>query len=83
VKIKSFRELTVWQRAHQLALKVFRITEKFPRFDQFGIVALVRRSWSSVAANLAQGFGKGTTRELLRSLQIARGNWKRLGILCC
>jgi four helix bundle protein len=73
VKIRSFRELTVWQRAHQLVLKVFRLTEKFPRSDQFGIVAQVRRSSSSVAANLAEGFGRGTTRELLRSLQIARG----------
>jgi four helix bundle protein len=73
VKLKSFRELTVWQRAHELALKVFRLTEKFPRSDQFGIVAQVRRSSSSVTANIAESFGRGTTRELLRSLQIARG----------
>jgi four helix bundle protein len=63
----------VWQRAHELALEVFRITERFPRRDQFGIVAQVRRSSSSVTANIAEGFGRSTTRELLRSLQIARG----------
>jgi four helix bundle protein len=73
VKLKSFRELTVWQRAHELVLKVFRMTERFPRSDQFGIVAQVRRSSSSVPANIAEGFGRGTTREFLRSLQIARG----------
>jgi len=73
VKLKSFRELTVWQRAHELVLKVFRMTERFPRSDQFGIVAQVRRSSSSVTANIAEGFGRGTTREFLRSLQIARG----------
>lgn len=73
MKIKSFTELTVWQRAHELALAVFRITEAFPRADQFGIVSQVRRSSASVTANIAEGFGRGTTRELLRSLQISHG----------
>jgi len=73
VNIKSYRELQVWQRAHELVLLVFRMTEKFPKGDQFGIVSQVRRSSSAVAANVAEGFGRGTTREFLRSLQIARG----------
>jgi four helix bundle protein len=73
VDIKSYRDLQVWQKAHELALLVFRMTDKFPRTDQFGIVSQVRRSASSVAANIAEGFGRGTTREFLRSLQIARG----------
>jgi len=51
----------------------FRLTERFPKADQYGIVAQVRRSASSVTANIAEGFGRGTTRELLRSLQISRG----------
>jgi four helix bundle protein len=73
VDIKSYRDLQVWQKAHELVLLVFRVTDKFPRADQFGIVSQVRRSASSVAANIAEGFGRGTTREFLRSLQIARG----------
>jgi four helix bundle protein len=52
---------------------IFQLTENFPRSDQFGIVAQVRRSSASVTANIAEGFGRGTTRELLRSLQISRG----------
>jgi four helix bundle protein len=76
VKLKSFTELTVWQRAHELALSVFRLTEKFPRADQYGMVAQVRRSAISVTANIAEGFGRGATKELLRSLQIARGELK-------
>ena len=73
MKIKSFAELQVWQKAHELTLEVFRISEKFPRRDMFGIVSQMRRSSSSVCANIAEGFGRGTTREFLRSLQISRG----------
>jgi four helix bundle protein len=73
VKVKNFGELQVWQKAHELTMLVFRLTEKFPRTDQFGIVSQVRRSSSAVPANIAEGFGRGTTKEFLRSLQIARG----------
>ena len=73
MKVKSFGELQVWQKAHELTMLVFRLTEKFPKTDQFGIVSQVRRSSSAVPANIAEEFGRGTTREFLRSLQIARG----------
>ena len=49
------------------------MTEKFPRSEQFGIVSQLRRSAASVAANIAEGFGRRTTKELLRCLQISRG----------
>ena len=73
MKINSFRDLTVWQKAHALTLATYRLTEKFPRSEQFGIVSQARRAASSTAANLAEGFGRRTTRELLRCLQISRG----------
>src|ERR1700732_3610014 len=73
MNIKSYRELDVWNKAHELTLFVFKITETFPRSDLYGIVSQVRRSSSAVAANIAEGFGRGTTKEFLRVLQIARG----------
>lgn len=73
VKIERFSDLTVWQEAHKLALSVYRFTGGFPAREKFGIVGQVRRSSSSICANIAEGFGRRTTRELLRSLQIARG----------
>lgn len=73
MKIEKFSGLTVWQEGHKLALRVYRLTEKFPQREQFGIVAQIRRSAASVCANIAEGFGRRTTRELLRSLRIARG----------
>lgn len=73
MKIERFSDLTVWQEGHKLALNVYRLTNSFPSREQFGIVSQIRRSAASVCANIAEGFGRRTTRELLRSLQIARG----------
>ena len=49
------------------------MTKAYPNADQYGIVSQVRRSSSAVAANVAEGFGRGTTKEFLRVMQIARG----------
>ena len=63
----------VWQRAHELTLETYKLTEQFPRSEQFGVVSQLRRSSASVPANIAEGFGRRTTKELLRCLQISRG----------
>ena len=73
MKIKSFEELEVWQKAHELTLLVYRLTAKFPREEQFGLVSQMRRASSSVAANIAEGYSRRTTRELLHSLRVANG----------
>jgi four helix bundle protein len=73
MRVKSFEDLTVWQEAHKLTLEVYKLTAKFPGSEKYGIVSQLRRSSSSVPANIAEGFGRATTRELLRCLQIARG----------
>lgn len=73
MKIEKFSDLVVWQEAHKLALAVYRITAELPDRERFGIVAQVRRSAASICANIAEGYGRRTTKELLRSLQIARG----------
>ena len=73
MKVKSFEDLTVWQEAHKLTLEVYKLTAGFPGTEKYGIVSQLRRCSSSVPANIAEGFGRATTRELLRCLQIARG----------
>lgn len=72
--IKSFRELEVWQKAHALVLEVYRITGNFPERERFGITSQLRRAASSVPANIAEGFGRKSTRELLQFLAIANGS---------
>jgi four helix bundle protein len=73
MKINRFSDLAVWQKAHELTLATYRLTENFPRSEQYGIVSQLRRSSASVSANIAEGFGRRTTKELLRYLQISRG----------
>ena len=73
MKVKSFEDLTVWQEAHKLTLEVYKMSARFPAPEKYGIVSQLRRSSSAVPANIAEGFGRATTKELLRCLQIARG----------
>ena len=72
--LKSFRELEVWQKAHALVLDIYRVTDKFPDRERFGIAAQIRRAAASIPANIAEGFGRRTTKELLQSLTISNGS---------
>ena len=68
MKVKSFEDLTVWQEAHKLTLEVYELTVKFPGAEKYGIVSQLRRCSSSVPANIAEGFGRGTTKRIVALL---------------
>lgn len=72
--VKDFRDLLVWQKAHQLTLAVYRVTETFPRNEQYGLTTQLRRASSSIAANLAEGCGRNGDPELARFCVIAMGS---------
>jgi four helix bundle protein len=72
--LKNFRELKVWEKAHQLTLATYKATVKFPREEQYGLTSQIRRSSSSIPANIAEGCGRGSDAELARFLQIAMGS---------
>ncbi len=71
---KSFTELKVWQEAHKLTLEIYKSTENFPKSESFGLTSQLRRSASSVAANITEGFARGSKREFAQFLTIARGS---------
>ncbi len=62
-KAKTFEDLKVWQKAHELCLLVYKITRDFPSEEKFGLVSQMRRAAVSVAANLAEGFKRRTKRD--------------------
>jgi len=71
---KSFRDLVVWQKAHELVLGIYKITTEFPREEIYGLTAQIRRSSTSVAANIAEGFKKKSNIDKVRILNIAQGS---------
>ena len=72
--IYSFKDLRVWQLAHKLTLDVYRLSAKFPEKEKFGIVSQIRRSSSSVAANIVEGHARKSTKEFVQFLFQARGS---------
>ena len=76
--IESFRDLDVWKLAMDLAEQGYRFTRSFPREEMFSLTSQIRRAASSVPANIAEGYGRETTREYVRSLRIAQGSLKEL-----
>jgi len=77
-EMKDFRELKVWQKAHQLTLAVYRITAAFPREELYGLTSQLRRAGSSIAANLAEGCGRNGDMEFARFCSMAMGSASEL-----
>jgi four helix bundle protein len=70
----DFHDLQVWVKAHRLTIAVYRATEDFPVREQYGLTSQLRRSCSSVPANIAEGCGRTTPADFSRFLQIAMGS---------
>ena len=71
---KSFTEMPVWQKAHKLAIEVFKLTINLPRSEDYGLTSQIRKSSNGAAACIAEGFGKSTNRDKSNFYVIARGS---------
>lgn len=71
---RSFEQLIVWRKAHQLVLAAYRFTENFPRKETYGLTSQLRRAAVSVPANIAEGFKKRSRADKARFLNIAQGS---------
>jgi four helix bundle protein len=74
VTLKHYRELIVWQKAMDLAEAVYRLTRKFPREEMFALTSQLRRAVVSIPSNIAEGQGRGGTKEFMQFLGIANGS---------
>ena len=72
--MKDFRNLKVWEKAHQLALALYPVTALFPRQEAYGLTSQIRRAASSIPSNIAEGCGREGDPELARFCIIARGS---------
>ena len=73
-KIQDFTDLIVWQKSHKLVLNIYRITQKFPSEEKFGLVNQIRRAAVSVPANIAEGFKKRGRADKARFMNIGEGS---------
>jgi four helix bundle protein len=72
--MKDFRQLKVWEKAHQLALAIYKATKEFPKEELYGLISQIRRSSMSIPTNIAEGCGRFTDADFARFLQIAMGS---------
>ena len=72
--VSSYRDLEVWQKSIDLAEMSYRLSTRFPHSDRFGMASQLRRSAASVAANIAEGAARQSTKEYLQFLGIASGS---------
>jgi len=72
--LKNYKELKVWQKAYQLCLEIYKITRGFPSDEKYGLTSQMRRAAVSVPSNIAEGYGRKTTPEYIRSLHFAYGS---------
>jgi four helix bundle protein len=80
--MKSYRELKVWQESYKLTLRIYKITEKFPKAEKYGLTSQIRKSASSVSANIAEGFNRRTSKEYLHFLYVAKGSLQETDFFC-
>ena len=74
----TYRDLRVWQKSIVLAKIIYQITNKYPVSERFGLVNQMRRCSISIPSNIAEGYGRGSDKELIQFLYIALGSSNEL-----
>ena len=74
ILLESFDKLLVWQRAHSLVLKIYEVTNSFPKEEIWGLTSQIRRAAVSVPSNIVEGKARGSRKDFKRFLLVARGS---------
>jgi len=73
-RVRTYRDLIVWQKAMALVAEIYKLTRGFPREETYGLTPQIRRCAVSIPSNIAEGFGRHSSQDYLRFLQIAMGS---------
>ena len=71
---KDFKQMSVWQKAFGLVIRIYEVTKRLPKEERFGIVSDMRRAANSVVHNIAEGFGRFERKDKSRFYKISRGS---------
>lgn len=73
-KVRSYRDLLVWQKGMELAKELYSVTGKLPADERFGLISQLRRAGVSVPSNIAEGQARRSLKEFVQFLYIAKGS---------
>ena len=73
-KVRTYKDLIVWQKSIALVTCVYSLTKQFPADEKFGIVSQINRAVVSVSANIAEGWGRESSKNYIQFLRISRGS---------
>jgi four helix bundle protein len=81
MSIRSYQDLAIWKKAMELVVQVYHLTRHFPREEMHGLTSQMRRAAVSIPTNIAEGWGRGSRKEYIQFLRIARGSLLELETL--
>jgi len=73
-KIESYKDLEVWKKGVRFSIEIYKISSGFPTSEQYGITNQIRRASASFPANIAEGYGRESTKNYIQFLKTARGS---------
>lgn len=73
IAINSYRDLLVWQKSMSLVTEVYKVTQSFPSSELYALTSQIKRSAVSIPSNITEGYGRNSTADYKRFLQIAVG----------
>ena len=76
--VTSFKDLIVWQKSMTLVMDIYNLTKAFPADEKFGLTSQLRRCAISIPSNIAEGWGRNSTKSYMHFLRIANGSLSEL-----
>lgn len=76
--IKDFTDIIAWQKGHEVVLSIYKITEKFPKEEVYGLTSQMRRCAVSITSNIAEGFSRNSSKEKDQFYAISSGSYSEL-----
>jgi len=73
-RINDFTDLNSWQESHNLVLQIYKLSEKFPASEKFGLSSQIQRAVVSITSNIAEGFGRHSYKEKVQFYYLAHGS---------
>lgn len=78
---RSWKDLIVWQKSHELVLYIHGVLEEFPKEEKYGLVSQIKRAAISIPTNIVEGHSKNSNKEFLKFLYISRGSLEEVKYL--